>query len=157
MAVLLLPSWGIDMGRRWRGGHAQSIFCFVLVAPHSMWHLSFLTRHSTHAPALKVRVLNHWKVKFHNHSFVPLYFTLLISRSFPWPFPISPHHAFFFSFLLMLLYLFLGYQKAEQDKWDHYPCGRAYIYIYPGGQAGEADRPIITGGLSEHSTWLTQQ
>ena len=57
----------------------------------------------------------------------------------------------------MLLYLFLGYQKAEQDKWDHYSGGRAYIYPGAGGQAGEADWPITTGGLSEHSTWLTQQ
>lgn len=152
-----LGDWHGEEMKRW-AGTIYILFCFVL-----FWlcHTACGTLVSWPGieptpPALKVRGLNHWTVrKFHNHSFWSSFFhpthLMLLSLSFS---NLSTSW-FLFQFLLMLLYLFLGYQKAEQDKWDHYPV-EELIYI-PGGQAGEADGPITTGGLSEHSTWLTQQ
>ena len=36
---------------------------FILAASHGMWDLSSPTRDQTHAPAVKVRSLNHWTTR----------------------------------------------------------------------------------------------
>ena len=36
---------------------------FLLVAPCSMWDLSFLTRDQAHAPAVEAWGLNHWTIR----------------------------------------------------------------------------------------------
>lgn len=144
MAVLLLPSWGTDTGRGDEEVGRHNLYfvfaLFCLAVPPSMWHLSFPARHRTHAPCIESEGLNHWTVRSSTTIlFGPLSFILLISCSFPCPFPISPHHGFLFQFLLMLLYLFLGYQKAEQDKWDHYPV-EELIYIPGARQVRQTDQ-----------------
>lgn len=107
-------------------------------------------------PALKVRSLNHLDCQEVPQPFFLVLF--LSSYSSHAPFLVlfqSLHIMVSFSVFVNVIILISGVSKSWTRQVRSLPCGRAYIY--PGGQAGEADGPITTGGLSEHSTWLTQQ
>ena len=107
-------------------------------------------------PALKVRSLNHWTVRevpqsfFCSSSFHPTHLMLL---SLPFS---NLHLMLSFSVFVNVIILISGVSKSWTRQVRSLPLGKS-LYISRGGQAGEADWPITTSGLSEHSTWLTQQ